>query len=137
MKSCPFFPQQCQRLSIDATSLKYVLNFCRLSSEYSLLKNSLQIQPEQASFLIVPSFSQHLSKLTQNRQNSPYISDSKAFLIIVAAQLGCCKMKLFISEMETFDLAWTFFKSSIQLKNNSPLLVLFSEKKNVIIKFSS
>ena len=50
----------------------------------------------------------------------PRLGLSTAFTIIVAAQFGCCTMKLLISMIVTFGLHWSFFKSSIQLKNRSP-----------------
>jgi hypothetical protein len=37
-----------------------------------------------------------------------HISESKAFLILEAAQLGCYKMKSLISAMEIFGLHWSF-----------------------------
>jgi len=112
------FPLGCQyqRLSITATSLKYARNLGLLTSECSWFKNSLQIQPKRVSLFMTPSFSQHLSKFSQHKQNSLYIPNPSAFLIIEAAHFGCCRMKSLISAMETFGLQWSFFKSSIQLK---------------------
>ena len=97
-------------------------NLGLLTSECSWFKNSLQIQPKRVSLLMTPSFSQHLSKFSQHKQNSLYISNPSAFLIIEAAHFGCCRMKSLISAMETFGLQWSFFKSSIQLKNCSPIV---------------
>jgi len=114
---CPL-PLECQyqRLSITVTSLKYARNLGLLTSECSWFKNSLQIQPKLVSLLMAPSFSQHLSKFSQHKQNSLYIPNPSAFLIIEAAHFGCCRMNSLTSAMETFGLQWSFFKSSIQLK---------------------
>lgn len=131
-------PLGCQpyRLSITATSLKNARNLGLLASEYSWFKNSLQIQPKPVFFLMTPSFSQHLSKFSQHKQNSLYISNPTAFLIIDAAHFGCCRMKSLISAMETFGLQWSFFKSSIQLKNDSPMFKrILKEKVYCISEF--
>ena len=114
---CPL-PLECQyqRLSITVTSLKYARNLGLLTSECSWFKNSLQIQPKRVSLFMTPSFSQHLSKFSQHKQNSLYIPNPSAFLIIEAAHFGCCRMNSLTSAMETFGLQWSFFKSSIQLK---------------------
>lgn len=100
---------QYQRLSITVTSLKYARNLGLLTSECSWFKNSLQIQPKRVSLLMTPSFSQHLSKFSQHKQNSLYIPNPSAFLIIEAAHFGCCRMNSLISAMETFGLHWSFF----------------------------
>ncbi len=118
-------------LSITVTSLKYARNLGLLASECSWFKNSLQMQPKRVSFFMTPSFSQHLSKFSQHKQNSLYISKPMAFLIIVAAHFGCCRMKSLISAMETFGLQWSPFKSSIQLKN-LPLLSKEVSKEKLI-----
>jgi hypothetical protein len=120
-------------LSSTVTLLQYAFNRGLLTSECSMFKNPLQIQPKLFSLFMEPSFLQHLSKFSQHKQNSMYISNPNAFLIIEAAQFGCCKMKSLISAMEIFGLPWSFFKSSIQLKNRSPYYLTKSRKKKFVV----